>query len=314
MSRYIARRIGLGIITLLIMSMIVFLLINAAPGGPSAIVSLNSTAAQRAALEKLYGLNQPIFLRYVEWLWQAVRGNFGTSYSLSQPVMQVIGDYFPNTALLAGSALVLAMLIGVPLGTQAAIRRKRLFDKVASGVSMLGLSVPDYWLAIIAIIVFSAWLKWLPASGMSAAGGGGGGGVIEHMVLPVSVLTFVFTPNIFVIAKSSMIEAMRSDYTRTARGKGASEFRVIYRHALRNAFNPILSVIGLVFAVLIGGDAIVETVFGWPGIGHLMVNATTQRDYPLMMGATLVIGASVILINLLVDITYGLLDPRVRYD
>lgn len=314
MSKYIARRIGLGVITLLIMSVIVFLLINAAPGGPSAIVNMNATAAQRAALEKLYGLQQPIFVRYGQWLWAMVRGNLGISYSLQQPVMQIIGEYFPNTALLAGSALVLAMLIGIPLGTQAAIRRKSLFDKVASGVSMLGLSVPDYWLAIIAIIVFSAWLHLLPASGMSAAGGGNGGGVLPHMVLPVLVLTFVFMPNIFVIAKSSMVEAMRSDYTRTARGKGASELRIVYRHALRNAFNPILSVVGLVFAVLIGGDAIVETVFAWPGIGHLMVEATTQRDYPVMMGTTMVIGASVILINIVVDVTYGLLDPRVRYD
>lgn len=313
MSRYIARRVLFGIITLLIMSLIVFILINAAPGGPAAIVNMNATTASREAVAKLYGLNQPVIVRYAEWVAHAVRGNFGISYSLQQPVMQVIGIYFPNTALLAGTALILAMLIGVPLGTQAAIRRKRVFDKVVSSITMLGLSTPDYWLAMVAIIVFSAWLRLLPASGMSAAGGGGGG-IIAHMVLPVGVLTFVFMPNIFVIAKSSMIEAMRSDYTRTARGKGASEPRVIYRHALRNAFNPILSVVGLVFAVLIGGDAIVETVFAWPGIGHLMVEATAARDYPLMMGATMVIGAGVILINIVVDVMYGLLDPRVRYD
>lgn len=314
MIRYIRRRILLGLITLLIMSFIVFVLINAAPGGPAAIVSMNATAATREALARLYGLNQPLIVRYGEWLMNAVRGNFGVSYSLQQPVMAVIGVYFPNTAILAGTSLILAMLIGIPLGTQAAIRRMRVFDKVASGISMLGLSVPDYWLAMISIIVFSVWLRVLPASGMSASGGGGGGGLVDHMVLPVSVLTFVFMPNIFVIAKSSMIEAMRADYTRTARGKGASELRVVYRHALRNAFNPILSVVGLVFAVLIGGDAIVETVFGWPGIGHLMVEATTQRDYPLMMGSTMVIGTGVIFINLVVDVMYGLLDPRVRYD
>ncbi|PSR21041.1 MAG: diguanylate cyclase [Sulfobacillus acidophilus] len=314
MSRYIVRRVALGVVTLLLMSVIVFLLINAAPGGPSAIVSMNATAAQRAALEKLYGLNQPIFVRYVQWLTQALRGNFGISYSLQQPVLEVIGEYFPNTALLAGTALILAMLIAIPLGTQAAIRRKSWFDRLASGINMIGLSVPDYWLAILGILVFSAWLRILPASGMNAASGGGGGGLIAHMVLPVSVLTFVFMPNIFVIAKSSMIEALRADYIRTARGKGASERRVIYVHALRNAFNPVLSVIGLVFAVLVGGDAIVETVFAWPGIGHLMVDATTQRDYPVMMGATMVIGASVIFINLVVDLLYGLLDPRVRYE
>lgn len=308
------RRVALGVVTLLLMSVIVFLLINAAPGGPSAIVSMNATAAQRAALEKLYGLNQPIFVRYVQWLTQALRGNFGISYSLQQPVLEVIGEYFPNTALLAGTALILAMLIAIPLGTQAAIRRKSWFDRLASGINMIGLSVPDYWLAILGILVFSAWLRILPASGMNAASGGGGGGLIAHMVLPVSVLTFVFMPNIFVIAKSSMIEALRADYIRTARGKGASERRVIYVHALRNAFNPVLSVIGLVFAVLVGGDAIVETVFAWPGIGHLMVDATTQRDYPVMMGATMVIGASVIFINLVVDLLYGLLDPRVRYE
>lgn len=314
MIRYIVRRLGFGLITLLLISIIVFLLINAAPGGPSAIVSMNSTAAQRAALEKLYGLNQPIFIRYGQWLGDAVRGNFGISYSLQQPVLTVISEYFPNTALLAGSALFLAIVVGVPLGTLAAVKRRRLFDHVASAITLLGLSVPDYWLAIIAILVFSAWLHVLPASGMSATGGGGGGGLLPHMVLPVCVLTFVFMPNIFVITKSSVVEAVRADYTRTARGKGASEFRVVFRHALRNAFNPILSIIGLVFAVLIGGDAIVETVFAWPGIGRMMVEATIQRDYPLMMGATMVIGAGVVLINLVVDILYGLLDPRVRYD
>ncbi|MCY0900280.1 MAG: ABC transporter permease [Firmicutes bacterium] len=314
MTRYVVRRVGLGVMTLLIMSLIVFLLINAAPGGPAAIVNMNATASQRAALEKLYGLQQPVIERYASWLWSVLHGNLGVSYSLQQPVTQVIGDYFPNTALLAGAALGLSILIGVPLGTQAAIGRGRWLDRLASLITMMGLSVPDYWLAILAILVFSVWLHLLPASGMNAAGGGGGGGVLPHMILPVGVLTFVFMPNVFVIAKASMIEALQADYTRTARGKGASERRVVYRHALRNAFNPVLSVIGLITTVLIGGDAIVETVFAWPGIGRLMVEATSQRDYPVMMGVTIVIGASVICINIIVDILYGLLDPRVRYD
>jgi peptide/nickel transport system permease protein len=313
-SAFVARRVAAGLVTLFLVTVIVFILVNAAPGGPAAIVSMTSTAGQRAALTRLYGLNRPLFVRYVAWLWTALHGSLGTSYDYQQPVLTVIGQSLPNTAILAGAALAVSVVVGIPLGLWAALSRGRLLDHLISDLSVLGLSVPDFWLGIVLIIVFSVTLRWLPASGMSATQGGGGGGLLPHLVMPATVLSLVFMPNVVRLSRSSTLEVLGQDYVRTAHAKGASARRVTYAHALRNALIPVTSMVGLLFAALISGSAIVESVFAWPGVGRLAVQATSDRDYPVIMGVTVVLGAIVIAANILIDLLYGVLDPRIRYD
>jgi len=313
-AAFVVRRVVIGAITLLIVTALAYVLMNMAPGGPAAIISMTSTAAQRAALEKLYALNQPLPIRYAAWLWQAVHGSLGTSYDFQEPVLTVIGQRLPNTAILAGVALVASILFGVPLGTWAAVSRGRWLDQLISSATMLGLSIPDFWMGIVLVIVFSVTLRWLPASGMTSSQGGGGGGLGPHLVLPALVLTLAFMPNIVRFTRSSMLEVLHLDYIRTAHAKGAAGRRVLYVHALRNALIPVVSMIGLLFAALISGSAIVESVFAWPGIGRLAVQATSDRDYPMIMGVTVVLGAIVIATNIIVDVLYGVLDPRIRYE
>lgn len=313
MLNFLVRRMAIGVVTLFLITLVVFGLINSAPGGPTAIMSMTTTASERAALAKSYQLSDPIPVRYARWLNGAVHGNLGQSYDFGQPVGDIIKQRLPNTAILATTALLLSILIGVPLGVGAALGRGRWSDTLISSVATLGLSVPDFWLATIMIIIFAVFLHWLPASGMSASGGGGGGGLLPHLVMPATVLAVAFLPNVVRFTRSSMIEVLGADYVRTARAKGLSSMIVLFKHALRNAMIPVVSMIGLLAATLLGGSAIVESVFAWPGIGRVTVQAATDRDYPLIMGMTLLVSAIVICVNVVTDLLYAILDPRIRY-
>lgn len=311
---FLAHRLAIGAVTLLLITVVMFALINIAPGGPAAIMSMSTTADQRAALTAAYGLNQPVPVRYLAWLGSALHGSLGRSYDFQEPVVAVIGDRLPNTAILAGAALLLSVVIGIPLGIWAALARGSWIDTAISAVATLGLSLPDFWVGTVLIIIFAVLLHALPASGMTAAGGGGGGGLAPHLIMPAAVLSLAFMPNLVRLTRSGMIEVLGKDYVRTARAKGLRRLRVTYKHAFRNAMVPVLSMIGLLAATLLGGSAIVESVFAWPGIGRLTVQAATNRDYPLIMGLTLLVSAIVIVINILVDFLYAVLDPRIRYD
>ncbi|HZS87278.1 MAG TPA: ABC transporter permease [Chloroflexota bacterium] len=314
MATYLVRRLFVGAITLLIITVVVFGLINSAPGGPAAIMSMTTSASDRAAMGAALGLNQPLPIRYVRWLGSALQGNLGTSYDFQQPVLSVIAERLPNTALLAGAALVLAAILGVLMGIAAALVRGTWIDTLISAVATLGLSLPDFWIGTVLVIIFAVALHWLPASGMTGTSAtGADSGLLAHMVLPTAVLTVIFLPNMVRFTRSSMIEVLGKDYVRTARSKGLSPPRVVTRHALRNAAIPIVSMTGLLAATLLGGSAVVESVFAWPGIGRLTVQAAINRDYPMIMGVTLFVSALVILINLLIDLFYAILDPRIRY-
>lgn len=314
MIAFLVHRLALGVITLLLITVVVFALINVAPGGPAAIMSMSTTASQRAALTEAYGLNQPAPVRYLAWLGSALHGSLGRSYDFQEPVSAVIGDRLPNTAILAGTALLISVVVGIPLGIWAALVRGGWVDTAISAVSTLGLSLPDFWVGTVLIIIFAVFLHALPASGMSAAGGGGGGGLLPHLVMPATVLSLAFLPNLVRLTRSGMIEVLGKDYVRTARAKGLQRARITYKHAFRNAMVPVLSMVGLLAATLLGGSAIVESVFAWPGIGRLTVQAATDRDYPLIMGLTLLVSVIVIVVNILVDLLYAVLDPRIRYD
>jgi peptide/nickel transport system permease protein len=306
---YLVRRIAIGIVTLWVITVAMFGLISFAPGGPAAIMNMSSTASTRQALEKSYHLNDPAPVRYVRWLSSALHGNLGTSYDFGQPVSDVIRQRLPNTLLLALTAILISVLVGVPLGFIAALRRGSWLDTVIGASTTVGLSIPDFWLGTVMIILFAVTLHWLPASGMGA----GAGDSILHLIMPASVLAIVFFPNLVRFTRSSMLGVLEADYIRTAHAKGLRRSKVFIKHAFRNALIPILSLVGLLTAALLGGSAVVESVFAWPGIGRLTVQAATNRDYPMIMGVTLLASAMVIAINIATDILYAYLDPRVNY-
>jgi len=313
MVAFLIRRLGLGAITLLLVTVFTFFMMNLAPGGPSAVMNMQTTASQRAALMKEFGLNHPVPVRYEIWLKGAVTGNLGLSLDSQEPVTTLIGQRFPNTALLAAVTLIVTMLIGLPMGIFAAVKRGSAIDRLSIMVSTVGQAVPDFWLGILLVIAFSVALRALPASGMVTAGNAFSlADLGRHLVLPVVTLSVVMLPNIVRFTRSAMLDVLQLDYIRTARAKGLPMRWVYIRHALRNAWIPIVAIVGLIIPLLLGGSVVVESVFGWPGMGRLAVQAATDRDYNVVMGVTVFVGAIVILVNLLTDVVYSMLDPRIR--
>jgi peptide/nickel transport system permease protein/oligopeptide transport system permease protein len=260
-----------------------------------------SPAAVKALREHL-GLDKPLLVRYVDYLARLARGDLGRSIQQNRPVVEELADAWPPTLILTVAALVLAAVVGVPAGVLSAVRPNSIFDAAARLTSLFGLSMPVFWTGLVLIVVFSLWLGWLPVGGADSP---------RHLVLPALTLA---SPSIAVIARmtrSSVLEVLGEDYVRTARAKGVREQLVVLKHALRNAVIPILTLLGLQAGQLMGGAVLTETVFAWPGLGRLMVKAIFARDYVLLQGAVLVFALAFVLINLLVDLSYGLFDPRI---
>lgn len=298
---------------LVLVSAITFLLVNLAPGGPASLMRMDATPEQREALTRRLGLDQPVPVRYTQWLAGAVRGDLGTSLTSSEPVAFRIGQRLPNTLLLAGTALVLSILIGIPLGVVAALRRNALPDFLVAIGSVLGLSVPAFWLGIILILAFSVNLQVLPSSGITSSGSDGDlGDRLQHLLMPALVLSTTVLPYVVRFTRSALLEVLHQDYVRTATAKGLSRLRVVYGHALRNALVPVVSIIGTQVPRLLGGSVVTEAVFGWPGMGRLAVEAANGRDYPLIVGITVIVAAVVVVSSLVVDLAYTWLDPRIR--
>ena len=315
MLGFFGRRLGQGLLVLLLISLVTFFLINLAPGGPSAASKFESTAEERAALSKQLGLDRPVIIRYGLWAADMVQGNFGTSLNGGQPIGPMVRQRLATTAQLGLAALALSILIGIPLGVITALRRNSVLDHVVNTFSTLGMSIPDFWTGIVLILLFSVTWRLLPSSGMADLSGGFSlKEWLRHLVLPASVLTFVMLPNLLRFTRSSLLEVLSADYLRTARAKGVTEFWVVYKHALRNAFVPIISMVGLLLPALLSGSVIIESVFGLPGMGRLAVDAALGRDYNTVMAVTLVAGGIVIFTNLLVDLAYSVIDPRIRRD
>ena len=312
MLNFVIRRLAQGALTVLLVTIIVFFLVNAAPGGPGSIMRPDMTQAERQALIIRLGLNQPVPVRYLSWLGGAVHGDLGVSLSSSLPVGTVIGQRLPNTAELAILTLIISVVVGVVLGVTSAMRRGGVLDYLVGLLSVAGLSVPVFWFAILLILFVSVDLHWLPASGMSTGAGFDLGDRLQHAVMPVLVLALTTLPNIIRFARASMIEALTQDYVRTARAKGLKRLRIAYVHVLRNALLPVISTVGVLVPRLLGGAVITETVFGWPGMGQLMFEAASSRDYPMVMGITVVMALAVVLVNLAVDVLYSVIDPRIR--
>ncbi|WP_353893111.1 nickel ABC transporter permease [Proteinivorax hydrogeniformans] len=305
MLKYIGRRLLLLLPVLLGVSFIVFTLMHITPGNPAAIrLGEQATAREIEQLEEQMGLNDPFLLQYTRFVSDIViRQDFGRSYQTGTPVIESIFSRFPNTVTLAGLGVLVAVVIGVPVGIISATKQYSLFDNVAMVLALLGVSMPNFWQGMLLILIFSVHLGMFPPSGFATP---------MHWVLPAVALGTSSAAMIARMTRSSMLEVIKQDYIRTARAKGQKESVVIYRHALKNALIPVVTVVGLQFGYLLGGAVLTETVFSINGVGRLMVDAINQRDFPVVQGGVLFIALTFSLINLLVDILYAFIDPRIK--
>lgn len=315
MLRYLARRLLQTTVLLLVVSAVVFAIIIQAPGGPSIMLDRSMDAAEMARMRAALGLDKPVHVQYVRWLGYVLRGNLGHSYQAGLPVAEIILEMLPNTLVLSAAALAISLAVAIPAGVISAARPYTALDHTVTFLCFFGISVPVFWYGLMLIVLFSIVLGWLPAGGMHTIGEPRSLiDLARHIILPAIVLG---TANMALFARytrSSTMAVLKQDFVRTARSKGLTEHTVLYRHALRNALITIVTVVGLQLPRLVGGAAITETVFAWPGMGSLAVRAAFERDYPMIMGITLVVSSVVALSNLLVDIVYVYLDPRIRYE
>ena len=312
MRGYVLRRLVQGVVLLVVVSAVVFTIVHAAPGGPALLIHPDMDPTQVKAMEKQLGLDDPIPVQYGRWIGNAVRGNLGTSYQHSLPTLELLRERVPNTLLLSGVALALAVLLAIPLGTISAVYRYSSLDYAATVTAFVGVSIPVFWLAILLIILFSVTLGWLPSAGMRTVGvPASSGDLLRHLIMPSLVLATFPLAQLMRYVRSNMVDVLAQDYVRTARAKGLTEMATLRRHALRNALIPMVTVLGVLTPRLLGGAVITETVFAWPGLGRLAVEAAITRDYPVIMGATLLVAALVILCNLITDLLYVVIDPRI---
>jgi len=312
LSWAIARRVVIALVTLLLATIVVFGAVHALPGGPATALSADSTSpAALAATMARYGFNQPLPVQYVRWIGQVLSGQLGTSPITDIPVATQLEQRIPITLELGVLSLLFAIALGVPAGVAAAVRPGRLTDWVASTVALGGLSLPHFWFGILGILIFAVHLHVLPSGGFVPLSGGIGENLL-HMVMPVIVLGTGLAAVIMRQTRAAMIEALGADYVRTARAKGLRESQVIWIHALRNSLITVVTVVGLQLGGLIAGVVTVEEVFNIPGIGQLTLDSVYQRDYPTLQGAVLLIAAGYIIVNLLTDLSYTLINPRLR--
>lgn len=308
----IARRTGIALVTLLLATVVVFGAVHALPGGPATALSADSTSPTAlAATMHAYGFDQPLPVQYGRWIGQVLSGQLGTSPITDIPVSTQLEQRLPITLELAVLSLLFAIVIGVPAGVATAVRPGRLTDWVASAVALGGLSLPHFWFGILAILIFAVHLHVLPSGGFVPLANGLGGN-LEHMVMPAIVLGTGLAAVIMRQTRAAMIEALGADYVRTARAKGMREWQVIWIHALRNSLITVVTVVGLQLGGLIAGIVTVEQVFNIPGIGQLTLDSVYQRDYPTLQGAVLLTAATYIIVNLLTDVCYTLINPRLR--
>ncbi len=325
MAIYLIRRTLQAVPLLWGLLTVTFFLIRLAPGDPATFYldpSIDPSAADQ--LRKNLGLDEPILVQYGKWLGVmppfegVLQGQFGVSFSRHEPVLSILAEAARNTIILTGLALMVDLLIGISLGIVSALKRGRWLDKTISVVGLFFYSMPNFWLGLMLILIFSLWLGWLPASQMHSIGAERLSAFeyvqdfIAHMIMPVFVLGIASAASTVRYMRSSMLEVLNQDYIRTARAKGLSERRVIGQHALKNALLPIITVVGLSFPFLLSGAVITEVVFAWPGMGRVTVDAIFARDYPLIIGCTLMAGILVIVGNLFSDVMYAVADPRVR--
>jgi peptide/nickel transport system permease protein len=303
MLKYLVGRLISAAVTLLVVSAVVFAVARLTGDPVRLMLPVEASNEEVARVRHELGLDQPLPVQYLTFISRVIHGDLGTSLRYQQPALTVILGRLPATALLAAAAIAIALVIAIPAGILSAARPGGLADGIARAVSLLGQALPAYWLGIMLIIVFAVWLRVLPAAGASSP---------ISILLPAITLGLWPTARISRVLRASLLEALHGDYVRTARAKGLAESRVVLLHALRNALLPVITVVGLSFGVVFGGAIITETVFAWPGVGRLLLDAVSQRDYPLVQAIVLLFSGLFLLINLTVDLAYGVLDPRVH--
>lgn len=310
MLTYIVRRIGLMIFILLGVSIITFFMMYIVPGDPAEIIAIEQHGGEvtRETIEHVrakHGLDRPVYIQYFHWLINVLQGDFGHSYRTDRPVLNEILAKLPATIQLALASTLLSLTIAIPIGVISATKQYSVIDNLSMTGALIGVSMPNFWLGLLLILFFSLYLGWFPVFGR---------GGIEHLILPAITLGTGMAAITTRLTRSSMLEVIKQDYITTAKAKGLSEKVIIWIHALKNALIPVVTVIGLQFGSLLEGAVIVETIFAWPGVGRLLVDSIFARDFAMIQGCVFFIAVIYVLVNLMVDISYAYLDPRIRYE
>jgi peptide/nickel transport system permease protein len=303
MNAFLARRLAQALVVVLGVSFVVFFILHLTGDPALLLLPPDATAEEIRNFREAMGFNDPFLVQYWRFLRGAVQGNFGESLRHGQPAMRLVLERLPATFELAGAAMLIALCVAIPAGILSAVRRNTASDYCSTVVALLGQSMPTFWLGIMLILVFSVWLRVLPSSGR---------GDLEHLLLPAVTLGLFTTARMMRLTRSGMLEVLGQDYIRTARAKGLGEPPVVWKHALRNAAVPIVTIAGLELGALLGGSVVTETIFAWPGVGRLSVQAIYNRDYPVVQAAVFVLATTFVVVNLLVDLVYTSLDPRIR--
>ena len=304
MWKFIIKRLLMLIPVLFGVTLLVFVILNSAPGDPAKVIlGEQATPEQITELRTQMGLDDPLLLQYGRYITNLVTGNMGTSYKTKGPVSSEVFNRFPNTIQLTVAAMLISISAAIPLGVIAAVKQNTIFDGVSMIIALVGVSMPIFWLGLLLILFFSLKLGWFPVSGKSG---------FKSLVLPAVALGFNHMASIARTTRSSMLETIRQDYIRTVRAKGVAYGVVIRRHALKNALIPTITVIGLQIGFMLGGSVLTETVFAWPGVGRLMVDSINGRDIPMVMGCIILVCATFSIVNLIVDVLYGFVDPRIK--
>ena len=304
MQPYLLRRAWQSLLVLFGVSVVVFLILHLTGDPALLLLPPDASSDDIARFREAMGFNDPVAVQYLRFLKGALRGDFGESLRHGEPAMHLVLERLPATFELAGAGLAIALCLAIPAGIVSAVRRNTPVDYVSTVVALLGQAMPTFWLGIMLILVFSVRLNWLPSSGR---------GALDHLILPAITLGLFTTARITRLTRSGMLEVLGQDYIRTARAKGVSESPVVWKHALKNASIPIVTIVGIELGTLLGGSVITETIFAWPGVGRLSVQAIFNRDYPVVQAAVFILASTFVVVNFLVDIVYTYLDPRIRF-
>jgi ABC-type dipeptide/oligopeptide/nickel transport system permease component len=305
MKQYILRRVGYSLLSLFLLSLTIFLFVRVTGDPTSLLVEPGASPEDIENMRRQFGLDQPVWVQYWHFIVSFFTGDLGQSFYYRTPVLDLYFQRLPNSLLLAAVAMTLSLLIGIPSGILAAVRVDRFWDSAGKMFALLGLSLPQFWVGLVLILVFSVYLGWLPSSGS---------GTVWHLLMPAFTLGWYFAAAHMRLTRSSMLEVMGSEYIKLARLKGLPEALVIGKHALKNALIPVITLAGINLVVMINVAVVVETVFAWPGIGRLLYEGVTFRDFPVVQAVVVIGGSMIILVNLLVDILYALIDPRIRLE
>jgi ABC-type dipeptide/oligopeptide/nickel transport system permease component len=305
MTSFIARRLGYSLLSLMLLSLTIFLFVRLT-GDPAVLfVEPGASQADLDAVREQFGLDQPLWVQYASFIASLAHGELGQSFYYRTPVLELYLSRLPNSLLLALAAMTFSLLIGIPSGILAAVRVGRFWDRAGKVFALLGLSVPSFWIGLVMILFFSVYLEWLPSSGSGTA---------LHLIMPAFALGWYFAAAHMRLTRSSMLEVMGSEYIKLARLKGLPESRVIAKHAFKNALIPVLTLAGINLVIMINVAVVVETVFAWPGIGRLLYEGITFRDFPVVQAIVLLGGAMIIAVNLVIDVLYAVIDPRIRLE